>query len=76
MRSNVWAMPALFGLGLTQNIHLSQIEGVSAPRTVKHPQCLVAVPRHPAAQRKCSAVAHRLNLFPSLLRVPLRLRQP
>ena len=33
MRSNVWAMPALLGLGLAKNIHPSQIEGVSAPHT-------------------------------------------
>jgi hypothetical protein len=33
MRPNVWAMPALLGLELAQNIDLSKIEGVSAPRT-------------------------------------------
>jgi hypothetical protein len=32
MRSNVWAMPALLGFELAQNIDLSKVEGVFAPR--------------------------------------------
>ena len=32
MQSTVWAMPALLGFELAQNIDLSKVEGVSAPR--------------------------------------------
>lgn len=67
MRSNVWAMPALLGLEFAQNIDLSKVEGVSAPRTGPARNALLEDPKtvynRPAILASVADMARNSRLF-------------